>query len=84
MDELYRQEIYVRRVEKLRLLMDHYGISDKADFLSLALALAIEHVPGFRIDPTPLGLKQISEGIALVVQRIVGAAEKCKAGRICR
>jgi hypothetical protein len=68
MEELYRQAIDERRVEKLSLLMDHYGISDKADFLSLALALAIDHVPGFGIDPTPLRLEQISNGVALVVQ----------------
>jgi len=68
MEELYRQAIDERRVEKLSLLMDHYGISDKADFFSLALALAIDHVPGFGIDPTPLRLEQISDGVALVVQ----------------
>ena len=68
MEELYRQAIEERRVEKLRLLMDHYGISDKADFFSLAFALAIDHVPGFRIDPTPLRQEQISDGVALVVQ----------------
>src|SRR5262245_36555564 len=33
MENLYRQAIEETRVEKLRLLMDHYGISDKADFL---------------------------------------------------
>lgn len=68
MEDLYRQAIEETRVEKLRLLMDHYGISDKADFFSLALALAIDHVPGFGIDPTPLRQEQISDGIALVVQ----------------
>src|SRR5262245_56732412 len=68
MENLYRQAIEETRVEKLRLLMDHYGISDKADFLSLALALAIDHVPGFGIDPTPLRLEQVSDGVALVVQ----------------
>ena len=45
MENLYRQAIEETRVEKLRFLMDHYGISDKADFFSLALALAIDHVP---------------------------------------
>jgi len=68
MDDLYRQAIEETRLEKLRLLMDHYGISDKADFFSLALALAIDHVPGFGIDPTPLRREQISDGVALVVQ----------------
>src|SRR5262249_54551939 len=43
--------------------MDEYGITDKTNFFNLALALAIEHVPGFGIDPTPLRLEQ-----GLVVQ----------------
>jgi hypothetical protein len=29
--------------------MDHYKITDKDDFFNLALALAIDHVPGFRV-----------------------------------
>jgi hypothetical protein len=68
MEDLCRQAIEKRRVEKLRLLMDYYGIADHANFFSLALALAIDHVPGFRIDPTPLRREQISDGLALVVQ----------------
>jgi hypothetical protein len=68
MEDLYRQAIEETRVEKLRLLMDHYGISDKADFFSLALALAIDHIPGFGIDPTPLRQEQISDGVTLIVQ----------------
>jgi hypothetical protein len=68
MEDLYRQAIEEKRAEKLRLLIDHYGIADKADFFSLALALAIDHVPGFRVDPTPLRLEQISDDLALVVQ----------------
>jgi len=49
--------------------MDHYGITDKTDFPSLALALAIElGIPGFKVDPTPLRLEQIDQGIQLVVQ----------------
>jgi hypothetical protein len=36
---------------KLSLLMKHYGINDKTDTASLALALACEHVPGFEIVP---------------------------------
>jgi hypothetical protein len=39
------------RIEKLVLLMEHYKIADKADYLSLALELAVDHVPGFRIVP---------------------------------
>jgi hypothetical protein len=69
MDDLYRQVIEKKYLEKLTLLMDHYEITDKTDFLSLALALAIEHIPGFRIDPTPLRLEQIDDqGLKLVVQ----------------
>ena len=29
--------------------MEHYEIPDKADYLSLAVALAVDHVPGFRV-----------------------------------
>jgi hypothetical protein len=36
-------------VEKLALLMEHYEIADKDDFFGLALALAKDHVPGFRV-----------------------------------
>jgi hypothetical protein len=49
LDACLQQAIYESRVEKLSLLMEHYGIADKDDYLSLALALAIDHVPGFRI-----------------------------------
>jgi hypothetical protein len=42
------QAIYESRVEKLALLMEHYKIAGKTDYLSLALALAVDHVPGFR------------------------------------
>jgi hypothetical protein len=44
-------ENVVRRLvtERLSLLMDHYGISDKEDMAALAFALAFEHVPGFKI-----------------------------------
>jgi hypothetical protein len=68
MEDLYRQAIEEKLVEKLSLLMDHYRVADKADFFNLALALAIEFVPGFRIDPTPLRLQQISDGVTLIVQ----------------
>lgn len=43
------QAIYESRVEKLAFLMEHYGIADKTDYFRLALKLAIDHVPGFRI-----------------------------------
>jgi hypothetical protein len=69
MEDLYRQAIEEEYAVKLDLLMDHYGITDKTDALSLALALAIEYVPGFKVDSTPLRLEQVGdEGIQLVVQ----------------
>jgi hypothetical protein len=63
MEALYRQAIGKEYLRKLGLLMDEYGITDKTDFFNLALALAIEHVPGFGINPTPLRLEE-----GLVVQ----------------
>jgi len=63
MEALYQEAIEKAWLAKLGLLMDRYGISDKTDFFKLALALAIEHVPGFKIDPTPLRLEE-----GLVVQ----------------
>jgi hypothetical protein len=69
MEDLYQRAIEEEYLVKLELLMDHYGITDKTDFPSLALALAIElGIPGFRVDPTPLRLEQIGEGISLVIQ----------------
>jgi len=48
-------------VQKLRLLMEHYGIQNKDDWFALARALAFEHVKGleqsvdqlFLLDPIP-------------------------------
>jgi hypothetical protein len=70
MEALYRRAILREYLVKLELLMDHYGITDKTDFPSLALALAIElRIPGFKVDPTPLRAEQIGdEGIQLIVQ----------------
>jgi hypothetical protein len=56
--------------EKLNLLMDHYEITDKDDFFSLALALAIDHVPGFRVVPdTPLKLEHGNWGAVILANR---------------
>jgi hypothetical protein len=44
-------------MEKLPLLLKHYGISDEDDHLGLALALAGDFVPGFQIKNAPLKLK---------------------------
>jgi hypothetical protein len=71
MEDLYQQAIEKEYLRKLGLLMDEYGITDKTDFRSLALKLAIEEldIPGFRIDPTPLRLEQVDDqGIQVVVQ----------------
>lgn len=45
-------DILKRRIDKLRTLCMHYGISNESDpeaYFKLALSLASEHVPGFRI-----------------------------------
>ena len=47
---LYNEAIEQKFLEKLRLLMEHYEILDKDDWFSLALSLAVDHVPGFRVD----------------------------------
>src|SRR5262249_11930298 len=44
-------------MEKLRLLMKHYRIADKDDYLGLALALARDFVPGFQVINTKLKLR---------------------------
>ena len=49
---IYRQAIENEYLVKLDLLMDDYGITDKTNFFRLALALAHEHVPGFKLDLT--------------------------------
>lgn len=46
-----RQIEKIRR-EKLALLMKHYGIDGERAWRSLALRLAIEHVPGFQVFKT--------------------------------
>ena len=61
MEGLYQQAINEEYQTKLNRLMGHYGIANKNDFSSLALALAIDHVPGFRLDPTPLRLEKIDD-----------------------
>jgi hypothetical protein len=46
-----KQLIEQKLSQKMTLLMEHYDISDPNDFAALALALAFEHVPGFKIVP---------------------------------
>jgi hypothetical protein len=62
-----RTENAVRRLvtERLSLLMDHYGISDKENMAALALALASEHVPGFKIVTPKKSNKGRKSGIVL-------------------
>jgi hypothetical protein len=67
MEDLYRQAIENEYLVKLNLLMDDYGITDKTNFFRLALALAHEHVRGFKLDLT-LRLDGPDEGPWLVVQ----------------
>lgn len=50
MERLACEAIHDELVKKLRLLMGHYGIADKDDWFSLAIALATDHVPGFQIE----------------------------------
>jgi hypothetical protein len=58
-------------VEKLGLLMGHYGIRE-GDFYGLALKLAIDHVPGFQLDPTPLVLTHGDCGAVVYQGKKVG------------
>ena len=61
-EEAIGQELF----QKLHLLMKHYSIPDPNDWFSLALALAVDHVPGFQVENN-LGIEQIGLGIGLVV-----------------
>jgi hypothetical protein len=47
--EWIKQVIEQTIIEKLPLLLEHYKIADKDDYFSLAVALAVKHVPGFRV-----------------------------------
>jgi hypothetical protein len=38
-----------QKEEKIRLLLQHYGIAERDDLQALALALASRHVPGFQV-----------------------------------
>jgi hypothetical protein len=76
MDDLYQQAIEKELVEKFDLLMDHYAIADKTDYRSLALALAIDHIPGFQLDPTPLELEHGTSGGVVYQGKKVGRREE--------
>jgi hypothetical protein len=49
MEELHEKEVVAARREKLKLLLRRYSLAED-DFEGLALALAIEHEPGFKVD----------------------------------
>jgi hypothetical protein len=49
MEELHEKEVVAARREKLNLLLRRYSLAED-DFEGLALALAIEHEPGFKVD----------------------------------
>jgi hypothetical protein len=63
--EWIEQEI----IEKLPVLMEHYGIADKDDYRSLALALAKEHVRGFRVVRAALKLDHGTWGAVIGKRR---------------
>jgi hypothetical protein len=56
------------RVRKLPLLMRHYGIEDETDFCSLALALAIDHVPGFACNYVEMKLAHGDHGAVVPIK----------------
>jgi hypothetical protein len=64
-EQVTEQEI----IEKLPLLMEHYGIADKDDYFSLALALAKDHVRGFQVVRAALKLKHGNWGAVINVRR---------------
>jgi hypothetical protein len=63
--ERIEQGIEQAAIKKLPLLMDHYDIKDKDDYLSLALALAADHVPGFQVKRATLKLKHGTWGAVI-------------------
>jgi hypothetical protein len=67
--------------EKLSLLMDFYGIANKNDMGALALALATEHVPGFKVvtqGDEKRGRKKVWDGPKLqaLLQVVITVKEK--------
>jgi hypothetical protein len=60
LERLHEQAVNDARDHKLNLLLRHYSLADD-DWHGLALALAIEHEPGFRVDrqiaPLPSGFE---------------------------
>lgn len=66
-------------LEKMSLLMKHYGIADENDMRTLAWKLAYEHVPGFRVvveEKTRKGRKRKWDGPRL--QELFEAVQSVK------
>jgi hypothetical protein len=63
--EWIEQGIEQEMIEKLPLLMEHYEITDKDDYFSLALALAMDHVKGFQVVQAKLKLKHGNWGAVI-------------------
>ena len=49
MIRLEKEAVAQKCRQKLGLLMEHYSIDDKNDWFGLALALAVDHIPGFQV-----------------------------------
>jgi hypothetical protein len=92
--EWIEQVIEQERIEKLPLLMEHYKIEGKDNYLSLALALAMDHVPGFQVKQTALKLNHGNWGAVIRanigrptiwpperLDRLLNAVEETKRGR---
>ena len=59
------QRVEQKLLEKISLLMKHYGITDENDTTALAWELAFNHVPGFKTVPevhTKKGRKKVWHG----------------------
>jgi len=55
-NEEQQERIEQAAIKKIPLLMEHYKIPNKDDYLSLALALAKDWVPGFQVKPVAVKL----------------------------
>jgi hypothetical protein len=84
MSDLYREAVEKEFLKKLRLLMDHYEISDKDDWFSLALALAVDHIPGFRVSGVGFEAGQDSGAVVYRDGEKVGRRETWTGDRLER
>jgi hypothetical protein len=65
MQELHEKAVVSARREKLKLLLRRYSLAED-DFEGLALALAIEHEPGFQVDRQIAQAPLEFEGVGVV------------------